>query len=62
MAKTVFIDGDPTLGVMGTKVVAAFLNLIFAHTHDGKDEDGSAPIDEEAQHNARRTAHFFEGR
>ena len=44
MAKTVFVDGDPSQGVQGTIVDAAFLNLIFQHRHDGADQDGSAPI------------------
>lgn len=59
MPKTVFIDGNPVQGVLGTKVVAAFLNLVFNHVHDGKDEDGSAPIDTAGRHNARRIAHFM---
>lgn len=45
MAKTVFVDGNPSLGVLGTIVDAEFLNKIFAHRHDGQDRDGSAPID-----------------
>lgn len=59
MAKTVFIDGNPSLGILGTIVTAAFLNLIFNHKHDGLNQDGSAPIDEVAQHDARRIAHFI---
>ena len=42
MAKTVFVDGDPSTGVQGTVVDAAFLNAIFAHRHDGLNQDGSA--------------------
>jgi microcystin-dependent protein len=41
MAKTVFTDGDPSLGILGTRVLAAFLNKIFNHKHDGLDQDGS---------------------
>lgn len=47
MAKTVFVDGDPSQGIMGTVVNAAFLNKIFGingHRHTGLDDDGSAPI------------------
>ncbi len=44
-SKTVFVDGNPSLGVMGTVVNAAFLNSIFQHRHDGLNQDGSAPID-----------------
>ncbi len=44
MAKTVFVDGNPALGVVGTVVDAAFLNSIFQHRHDGANQDGSAPI------------------
>lgn len=36
MAKTNFVDGT-------TAVVAAWLNAVFTHVHDGADEDGSAP-------------------
>ncbi len=45
MAKTVFVDGDPSLGVQGTVVDAAFLNAVQNHRHDGQDADGSAPLD-----------------
>lgn len=41
MAKTLFNDGDPSLGILGTRVLAAFLNKIFSHKHDGLDQDGS---------------------
>jgi len=44
MAKTTFIDGNPSLGILGTIVNALFLNKIFNHRHDGADADGSAPI------------------
>lgn len=43
MAKTVFADGDKSQGLPGTRVLAAFLNKIFSHRHDGLDADGSAP-------------------
>ena len=43
MAKTVFTDGNPSLEILGTPVMAAFLNSVFAHTHDGEDNDGHAP-------------------
>lgn len=45
MAKTIFIDGDGSLGISGTIVSAAFLNALQNHKHDGKDQDGSAPIE-----------------
>ena len=45
MGKTNFIDGDPVLKTVGTRVMAAFLNLVFNHRHDGGDADGSAPLD-----------------
>ncbi|MCX5828771.1 MAG: phage tail protein [Deltaproteobacteria bacterium] len=44
MAKTIFIDGNPSQGILGTIVNALFLNKIFNHRHDGADADGSAPI------------------
>jgi hypothetical protein len=45
MAKTVFVDGDPSQGILGTRVLAAWLNAIQNHRHSGLDADGSAPID-----------------
>jgi hypothetical protein len=45
MAKTVFDDGNQSLGQKGTKVTAAHLNGFQNHRHDGLDQDGSAPID-----------------
>lgn len=45
MPKTNFVDGDKSLGIPGTRVLAAFLNKIFTHRHDGLDQDGSAPLD-----------------
>lgn len=43
MAKTVFSDGNASLGIPGTRVWAAFLNKIFGHRHTGQDDDGYAP-------------------
>lgn len=45
MGKTLFSDGNPLQGILGTIVNAAFLNKIFSHRHDGLDQDGSAPLD-----------------
>lgn len=48
MAKTVFVDGDKSQGIPGTRLLAAWLNKVFGldgHRHSGKDEDGSAPLD-----------------
>lgn len=45
MSKTIFDDGNPSLGVLGTRVLAAWLNKVFSHRHTGQDEDGSAPLD-----------------
>lgn len=45
MPKTVFTDGDKSQGIPGTRVLAAFVNAIFSHRHDGLDQDGSAPLD-----------------
>ncbi len=44
MAKTVFSDGNPSQGILGTIVTAAALNGMQNHRHDGADADGSAPI------------------
>jgi hypothetical protein len=44
MGKTVFSDGNKGTGTLGTRVMAAFLNSIFNHRHDGLNQDGSAPI------------------
>jgi microcystin-dependent protein len=40
MSKTVFVDGDPSQGIVGTKVTATFLNALNNHRHLGLDEDG----------------------
>jgi len=45
MAKTLFSDGNPLQGILGTIVNAAWLNKVFSHRHDGLDQDGSAPLD-----------------
>jgi hypothetical protein len=45
MAKTDFNDGNPSLGILGTRVLAAWLNKVFGHRHTGQDIDGSAPLD-----------------
>jgi hypothetical protein len=45
MGKTVFQDGNLLLKLPGTRVLASWLNKVFAHRHDGRDEDGSAPLD-----------------
>lgn len=46
MAKTNFTDGDPSQGILGTIVLAAFLNAMFntngGHKHDAVDADGHA--------------------
>lgn len=45
MAKTVFENGNPALGVPGTVVTAEFLNATNNHRHTGKTEDGAGAID-----------------
>lgn len=45
MAKTIFQDGDRLAKLPGTRVMAAWLNKVFSHRHDGRDQDGSAPLD-----------------
>lgn len=45
MAKTVFENGNPALGVPGTVVTAEFLNATNNHRHTGKAEDGAGAID-----------------
>jgi len=45
MAKTIFEDGNILTRVPGIRVMAAWLNKVFSHRHDGLDQDGSAPID-----------------
>lgn len=45
MGKTTFIDGDIANKIPGTRVLAGWLNKVFNHRHDGRDQDGSAPLD-----------------
>lgn len=45
MAKTTFVDGNIVTKLPGTRVLAAWLNKVFNHRHDGRDQDGSAPLD-----------------
>ena len=44
MAKTVFTDGNPSQGIVGTVIPAAFLNAVFAARPDGLNQDGSLPV------------------
>lgn len=55
MAKTLFSDGNPLQGILGTIVNATFLNKIFNHRHDGLDQDGSAPLDYAVDQGAANT-------
>lgn len=43
-AKTVFTDGNPSLGIKGTKVTAAFLNAVNKHYCTGLDVDGDCAL------------------
>jgi len=45
MSKTVFEDGNPVTGTMGTIVTAAFLNALNNHHHTGRDVDGEGALD-----------------
>jgi hypothetical protein len=45
VAKTTFVDGNKALGIRGTVVTAGHANGWQNHRHDGKDENGSAPLD-----------------
>ena len=45
MSKTVFADGNPSLGEPGTIVAAGFLNALNNHRHTGRDIDGEGAID-----------------
>ena len=45
MGKTFFEDGNIVTKTLGTRVLAAWLNKVFSHRHDGSDQDGSAPLD-----------------
>jgi len=44
MAKTVFQNGDPSQGILGTEVSAEFLNAVNNHYHTGLDEDGHGAL------------------
>lgn len=45
MGKTVFSDGNPLTGTLGTIVNAAFLNALNNHRHTGRDVDGEGALD-----------------
>jgi len=45
MGKTVFSDGDPGTGTLGTIVTAAFLNALNNQRHTGRDVDGEGALD-----------------
>jgi len=45
MGKTVFEDGDPGTGTLGTIVTAEFLNALNNHRHTGRDIDGEGALD-----------------
>lgn len=45
MAKTNFVNGNPSQGIMGTVVTAEFLNAVNNHRHRGLAEDGDGAID-----------------
>jgi microcystin-dependent protein len=45
MAKTVFVDGNPSQQILGTIVNAAFLNALNNHRHRGLAVDGDGAID-----------------
>ena len=45
MSKTVFVNGNPALGILGTLVTAEFLNAVNNHRHTGEDVDGAGAID-----------------
>lgn len=45
MAKTTFNDGNKSLGILGTRVLAAWLNKVFNHRHTGLDDDGHSILD-----------------
>lgn len=44
MAKTTFVDGDASQGILGTIVSAAFLNALNHHRHRGLDVDGDGAL------------------
>jgi len=45
MAKTVFVDGDPSQSIMGTVITAAMMDAINKHRHRGLDQDGDGSLD-----------------
>jgi microcystin-dependent protein len=45
MSKTVFSDGNPATGTLGTIVVADFLNMLNNQRHTGRDIDGEGALD-----------------
>ena len=45
MAKTVFTDGNPSLGILGTIITAALLDALNKHRHTGLDVDGAGTLD-----------------
>lgn len=45
MGKTVFSDGDPGTGTLGTIVAAEFLNTLNNQRHTGRDVDGEGALD-----------------
>jgi len=45
MSKQTFIDGNPSLGILGSIVTAAFLNALNNHRHTGRDIDGDGALD-----------------
>lgn len=45
MSKTTFVDGNPSQGIQGTVVTAAFLNAVNNHRHKGQAVDGDGALD-----------------
>lgn len=43
--KTQWVDANPSQGILGTLVTAAWLRLTGNHRHTGIDEDGNCPLD-----------------
>jgi hypothetical protein len=44
MAKTLFVNGNPAQGILGTVVTAEFLNAVNKHHHTGRDADGEGAL------------------
>ena len=44
MAKTLFVNGNPAQGILGTVVTAEFLNAVNKHHHTGRDVDGEGAL------------------